>query len=71
MYVGVTRARQTLTLSHCRKRRGRGRGGRACEPSRFLGELRSELPAVDGRAQALARLQAMRQRLAAPQEQDG
>ena len=68
MYVGVTRARQTLTLSHCRKRRGRGRGGRACEPSRFLVELRSELPATDGKAQAMARLQAMRRRLAGAEE---
>ena len=63
MYVGVTRARQTLTLSHCRKRRAAGRGGKVYEPSRFLSELRAELPKTDGRAQALARLQAMRKRL--------
>ncbi len=63
MYVGVTRARQTLTLSHCRKRRAAGRGGKTYEPSRFLSELRAELPKTDGRAQALARLQAMRKRL--------
>ncbi len=63
MYVGVTRARQTLTLSHCRKRRAAGRGGKTYEPSRFLAELRAELPKTDGRAQALARLQAMRKRL--------
>ncbi len=63
MYVGVTRARQTLTLSHCRKRRAAGRGGKVYEPSRFLAELRAELPKTDGRAQALARLQAMRKRL--------
>ncbi|MBU6513968.1 MAG: UvrD-helicase domain-containing protein [Betaproteobacteria bacterium] len=63
MYVGVTRARQTLSLSHCRKRRPAGRGGKTYEPSRFLAELRAELPKTDGRAQALARLQAMRKRL--------
>ena len=65
MYVGVTRARQTLTISHCRKRRAGGRGGRVYEPSRFLTELRAELPKTDNKAQALARLQAMRKRLGA------
>ncbi len=41
-YVGITRAMQTLTLSHClvRKRFGELNG---CEPSRFF----SELPADD------------------------
>ena len=70
MYVGVTRARQTLSLSHCRKRRGGGRGGRVYEPSRFLTELRAELPKTDGKAHALARLQAMRKRLGAVEAQE-
>ncbi len=66
MYVGVTRARQTLTLSHCRKRRAAGRNPRGCTPSRFLDDLRAELPKTDGRATALARLSALRNRLATP-----
>ena len=70
MYVGVTRARQTLSISHCRKRRGGGRGGRVYEPSRFLTELRAELPKTDGKVQALARLQAMRKRLGAVEPQE-
>ncbi|MFO1306521.1 MAG: UvrD-helicase domain-containing protein [Burkholderiales bacterium] len=41
MYVGVTRARQTLHLSWCkaRKRAGEKVG---CQPSRFIGELAQE-----------------------------
>ena len=41
MYVGVTRAQQTLHLSYCGTRR---RGGErvACAPSRFLAELAQE-----------------------------
>ncbi len=62
MYVGVTRARQTLVLSHCRKRRAAGRSSRSPEPSRFLTELRAELPKVDSRAAALARIAAMKVR---------
>ncbi len=38
MYVGVTRARNTLTLLHC-KRRKKGRDWEQREPSRFLTEL--------------------------------
>jgi ATP-dependent DNA helicase Rep len=66
MYVGVTRARQTLTLSHCRKRRSAARTARGYEPSRFLTELRAELPKTDGRAAALAKLAALRGRLNKP-----
>jgi ATP-dependent DNA helicase Rep len=66
MYVGVTRARRTLTLSHCRKRRAHSRNARGCTPSRFLDDLRAELPKTDGRASALARLAALRGRLATP-----
>jgi ATP-dependent DNA helicase Rep len=38
MYVGVTRARKSLTLSYC-SRRKRAREAVACEPSRFIEEL--------------------------------
>ncbi len=37
-YVGITRARQTLTLTLAKRRRRRGELSR-CEPSRFLAEL--------------------------------
>lgn len=43
-YVGITRAKETLTLSWCRSRSRYGRE-EACEPSRFL----QELPADDVR----------------------
>jgi ATP-dependent DNA helicase Rep len=42
MYVGITRARNSLTLSFARHRRRYGENI-ACEPSRFLEELPSEL----------------------------
>ena len=38
MYVGVTRAQRSLSISWCRKRK-RARADQACEPSRFIGEL--------------------------------
>jgi superfamily I DNA/RNA helicase len=41
-YVAVTRAMQTLTLSHCGSRRKYGQLV-PCHPSRFLGELPSDL----------------------------
>ena len=42
MYVGITRARESLTLSFARHRRRYGESV-ACEPSRFLQELPREL----------------------------
>jgi ATP-dependent DNA helicase Rep len=41
MYVGITRARRGLTLTHCAKRK---KGGEliSCEPSRFLAEMDGE-----------------------------
>jgi ATP-dependent DNA helicase Rep len=42
MYVGITRARESLTLSFARHRRRYGEAV-ACEPSRFLEELPKEL----------------------------
>ncbi|HEY9279166.1 MAG TPA: UvrD-helicase domain-containing protein [Eoetvoesiella sp.] len=38
MYVGITRARRTLRLSWCKKRR-RAREDVVCEPSRFIDEM--------------------------------
>ena len=38
MYVGVTRAKKSLTLSYC-SRRKRARESVACDPSRFIDEL--------------------------------
>ncbi|MBI5330815.1 MAG: UvrD-helicase domain-containing protein [Betaproteobacteria bacterium] len=38
MYVGITRARRGLTITHC-SRRKRGGENVSCEPSRFLEEL--------------------------------
>ena len=46
-YVGITRARQTLTLSYADKRRKYGEDA-ACEPSRFLKELPQEELQFDG-----------------------
>jgi len=48
MYVGITRARRGLVISHCAKRR-KGGGTVRCEPSRFLTELDgSEIRRVGG-----------------------
>jgi len=41
MYVGITRAEASLTISHCRKRK-RAREWLYCEPSRFIAELEQE-----------------------------
>lgn len=53
MYVGITRARERLTLSCCRKRK---RGGDRVEvlPSRFISEIPSELLNQRSSAQQLA-----------------
>ena len=49
-YVGITRARRQLYITHARKRR---KGGEVteCEPSRFLSELPSRLLQWEGRDQ--------------------
>jgi ATP-dependent DNA helicase Rep len=41
MYVGITRARQSLHLSYCQRRRRAGEM-MSCTPSRFIGELAQE-----------------------------
>jgi len=66
MYVGITRARRTLWVSHCerRKRAGEWMG---CEASRFIGEMGAEVRQPDrspvSREEGSARLAAMRARL--------
>ncbi|WP_298139941.1 3'-5' exonuclease, partial [Acidiferrobacter sp.] len=47
-YVGMTRARQTLTLSYARRRRRQG-GAQETSPSRFLAEIPAEDVIWDGR----------------------
>ena len=41
MYVGITRARHSLHLTHC-ERRKQGRDWVSCEPSRFIAEMGKE-----------------------------
>lgn len=48
MYVGITRAQRSLTITHAKKRK-RGREWQVCEPSRFIGELAQEDLRVSGR----------------------
>lgn len=62
MYVGVTRAQRSLSISWCRKRR-RARDHQTCEPSRFIAELgleKAPVPTPEGDAlspqQRMARL---------------
>jgi len=47
MYVGITRARQSLHVSYCKKRKT-GREWRDCEPSRFIEEMGDDLKRVGG-----------------------
>ncbi|MEW6558932.1 MAG: UvrD-helicase domain-containing protein [Pseudomonadota bacterium] len=68
MYVGVTRARQTLVLSWCQKRKqGRGAAGRT--PSRFIDEMQTGQPKVSNKEAAMARIAALRSRLGAAAEE--
>ena len=55
MYVGVTRARKSLTLSYCARRK-RARESVSCEPSRFIEELGDDirLPGAEPDAHAKA-----------------
>jgi len=62
MYVGITRARQTLMLSWCGKRK-QGRAAATRTPSRFIAEMQSGQPKANGKDVALARLAALRTRL--------
>ena len=55
MYVGVTRAKKSLTLSYCARRK-RARETVACDPSRFIAELGDDvrLPEKKGNAETRA-----------------
>ncbi|MBS4095742.1 MAG: UvrD-helicase domain-containing protein [Sulfuricella sp.] len=63
MYVGITRAQRSLTLSHCKKRK-RGREWQVCEASRFIEEMEQddlryagrEIPAEENKLTGTARL---------------
>jgi ATP-dependent DNA helicase Rep len=48
MYVGITRAQRSLTISHCQKRK-RAREWQVCEPSRFIAELPQDDVRISGR----------------------
>jgi ATP-dependent DNA helicase Rep len=61
MYVAVTRAQRTLTLSWCRQRR-RARAMVPRLPSRFLAEMKLD---ADGGASAIVSVDSAKQRLAA------
>jgi ATP-dependent DNA helicase Rep len=54
MYVGVTRAKKSLTLSYC-SRRKRARESVACDPSRFIEELGDDVRMPDKPATADAK----------------
>ncbi len=65
MYVGVTRARKSLTLSYCARRK-RARESVSCEPSRFIAELGDDVrrpdavPDADAKASGSDRLAALK-----------
>jgi ATP-dependent DNA helicase Rep len=54
MYVGVTRAKKSLTLTYCARRK-RARETVACEPSRFIDELGDDVRLPDRPADADAK----------------
>ena len=63
MYVGITRAEQSLHLSWC-VRRKQGREWRNCEPSRFIAEMGDDLKISGGPTDAPADKSAGRAKLA-------
>ena len=60
MYVGVTRAQRSLSISWCRKRR-RARDEQSCEPSRFIVELGLGEPSAQAGGEAITPQQRMAQ----------
>ena len=63
MYVGITRARHSLHISHAMKRKA-GKEWRACEPSRFIAELGDDLKRGGGPTEAPPDKQAGREKFA-------
>ena len=61
MYVAITRARKSLTLSWCRQRKRRPPDG-DCQPSRFITEMQLE---PEGARNALVSADEARKKLAA------
>ena len=51
MYVGITRAQKSLTITHCRRRKRAGEW-QVCEASRFIDELAQDDLRVSGREHA-------------------
>lgn len=72
MYVGLTRAQRTLSLSWCARRKRAGEWGE-CAPSRFLAEVAQDdlrhagapLPAAEAAAERAAGSERLRQLKAA------
>ena len=70
MYVGVTRAQRSLSISWCRRRR-RARDHKTCEPSRFIGELgldRAPPVPVDEQLSPQQRMAGLKALLAKPRQ---
>ena len=63
MYVGITRAQASLTVSHCDKRK-QGRELMAREPSRFIVEMGAEVAASAARRNTVPEPEAARARAA-------
>ena len=63
MYVGITRARHSLHISHSMKRKT-GKEWRACEPSRFIAELGDDLKHGGGQLETTPDKQAGRAKFA-------
>ncbi|MEW6119338.1 MAG: UvrD-helicase domain-containing protein [Pseudomonadota bacterium] len=65
MYVGVTRARKSLTMTYCARRK-RARESVSCEPSRFIDELGDDIrrpdaaPDAESKASGSHRLAALK-----------
>ena len=64
MYVGITRAQASLTVSHCDKRK-QGRELMAREPSRFIAEMGAEVAAAAARRNTVPEPDAARARAGA------
>jgi ATP-dependent DNA helicase Rep len=53
MYVGITRAQRSLTVTWCRQRK-RARDSRPCQPSRFIAEMQlDQVEAVPADAESM------------------